>query len=67
MSTAFVSAGDMGRAFSPHRIYRPVNLGRWPRLVWQRAFGPEYRRANGASLYQPGATPQDCRKQPDEG
>jgi hypothetical protein len=59
MSVAFMSSGGMDRAFSPHRIDRPVNLGRWPRLVWQRAFGPECRRANGASSYQPGASPQE--------
>jgi hypothetical protein len=59
MSVAFMSSGGMDRAFSLHRIHLAMNLGRWPRLVWQRAFGPESGRANGASLYQPGAAPQE--------
>jgi len=59
MSAGFMSSGGMDRAFSPHWIHLAMNLGRWPRLVWQRAFGPEYGRANGASPYQPGATPQE--------
>lgn len=60
MSAAFMPSGGMDRAFSPHRIHLALNLGRWPRLVWQRAFGPQIRkdlqctassffRANGAS------------------
>lgn len=35
----------IGRAFSPHGIITGLNLGRWPRLVWARAFGPETPRA----------------------
>jgi len=69
MSAAFISQSGMGRAFSPHGIITAMNLGRWPRLVWQRAFGPESPRASdetarcrfrakGATPYQPGATPQ---------
>ena len=40
------------------------DLGRCPRLVWRRAFGPAvstngaaFFRANGAAPYQPRATP----------
>jgi hypothetical protein len=73
MSAALMSSGGMDRAFSPHRIHLALNLGRWPRLVWQWAFGPQIRkvlqstaspffRANGASLYQPGATPQEWNR-----
>ena len=29
----------MGRAFSPFDIWGPDFLGRWPRLVWDRAVG----------------------------
>jgi len=77
MSAAFMSSGGMDRAFSPHRIHLAMNLGRWPRLVWQRAFGPQIRkalqstaspffRANGASPYQPGATPQELSHTPNQ-
>jgi hypothetical protein len=70
MRMAFMSSEGMGRAFSPHRIHLAMDLGRWPRLVWQWAFGPQIRkvrqskaspffRANGASPYQPGASPQE--------
>jgi hypothetical protein len=77
MSAAFMSSGGMDRAFSPHRIHLAMNLGRWPRLVWQRAFGPQIRkalqstaspffRANGASPCQPGATPQELSHTPNQ-
>ncbi len=77
MSVAFMSSGGMDRAFSPHRIHRTMDLGRWPRLVWQWAFGPQIRkalqstaspffRANGASPYQPGASPQELSHTPNQ-
>lgn len=87
MSMAFLSPDGIGRAFGHHGIITSLNLGRWPRLVWRRAFGPAYPqrafgpqfrrviditarrvfRANGATPYQPGASPQDCRPQTTKG
>ena len=39
-------------------IYAILNLGRWPRLGWYWACGPSDFSANGATAFQPGATPQ---------
>ena len=66
------NAQNNGAGFQPSVIHPAMNLGRWPRLVWA---GPLAladagglalnRSANGASPYQPGATPQvSTRKHP---
>ncbi len=42
----------MERAFSPLDSVVPLFLGRCPRLVWNRAFGPELRTAPSEATYR---------------
>jgi hypothetical protein len=51
---AFARRG-MGRAFSP-RAFVIINLGRWPRLVWSRAFGPVDARNANMDQFTPAAS-----------
>jgi hypothetical protein len=51
---AFARRG-MGRAFSP-RAFVIINLGRWPGLVWSRAFGPVDARNANMDQFTPAAS-----------
>ena len=56
-------AGPMGRAFSPSEMIQSGNLGRWPRLVWLRAFGPPGLQMSRPFRLSPQASTEPARPQ----